>query len=140
VLRNVPIPPEHVVGIATALVLDRGRTTPVRRALGWSLTVAGGVLAARCVRVAGRVDLAAPGDLVTAGPYAVSRNPMYVAWVLLHLGVGLAAGSRWTLLTLPAASGWTHAEVLREERALAGRFGARYRAYRATVPRYLRSL
>ncbi|HEX6353331.1 isoprenylcysteine carboxylmethyltransferase family protein [Actinophytocola sp.] len=134
----MPIPSEHLVGIAAALVLDRGPTTPARRLVGWSLAAAGVVLAARCVRVAGRVHLAAPDDLVTAGPYAVSRNPMYLAWALLHLGVGLAAGSRWTLVTLPAACGWTHAEVLREERALTERFGTRYRTYRTTVPRYLR--
>lgn len=137
VLRNVPIPPAHLFGIAAALGLHRGRTKLGQRVVGWSLTVAGAVLAARSVRVAGRVHLAEPDDVVTSGPYAVSRNPMYVAWALVHLGVGLAAGSRWTFVTWPAASVYVHWEVLREERALTDRFGTRYLDYRAAVPRYL---
>lgn len=57
----------------------------------------------------------------------------------LHLGVGLTAGSRWTLVTWPAASAYVHGEVLREEGALIDRFGTRYREYRAAVPRYMPS-
>lgn len=134
-LRNVPIPPAHLLGIA-ALLAHRRRT--VRGGVvGWALTAAGGILAARCVRAAGGVDLEAPEEVVTSGPYAVTRNPMYVAWSLAHLGVGLAVGSRWTFATWPVAVGWVHVEVLREERVLAERFGARYRDYRAVVPRYL---
>ena len=78
-----------------------------------------------------------PGRLVTTGPYAVSRNPMYTGWALLHLGVAAAGGSAWTLAAFPAAAGQVHRLALGEERELGHTFGDEFSRYRAAMPRYL---
>ena len=142
-LSNVPVPEENVVGIALGAALHRVRpwTLPGARAVhhvvGWPLVAAGTYLAARSWAAAEEVDLAHPERLVTSGPYAVSRNPMYLGWTLLHLGVGVVSGSAWIIASLPPAAGFVHRQVMSEERALAARFGEEFGRYRAAVPRYL---
>lgn len=83
------------------------------------------------------VELSRPGALVRTGPYARTRNPMYLGWVLVHLGTALAARSGWMLITLPAAAATVHRQVLQEERMLEQAFPEEYELYRAEVPRYL---
>jgi protein-S-isoprenylcysteine O-methyltransferase Ste14 len=89
------------------------------------------------LRAARTTDLSSPEQLVTSGPYALSRNPMYVGWALAHLGIGLATGSGWTLATLPAAGLWIHRDVVREEHRLHESFGDEYERYSERVGRYL---
>jgi protein-S-isoprenylcysteine O-methyltransferase Ste14 len=93
----MPVPEASVLGILGGLALERvwpWRIGP--RATGWVLTAAGVLAVARSLEAAGDTDLDLPERLVTDGPYARSRNPMYVAWHLIHLGVGLGAGSGWS--------------------------------------------
>ena len=79
-------------------------------------TVGGAYLIERAWTATLRVHLERPELLVTGGPYAVSRNPMYVGWALLHLGVGVGRGSGWIIAVFPAAAAQVHREVRREER------------------------
>ena len=74
---------------------------------------------------------------MTSGPYAASRNPMYLGWAMLQLGAGLVRGSRWMIAAVPAAAALVHRDVRGEERTLEDAFGDEFRRYRATVPRYL---
>jgi protein-S-isoprenylcysteine O-methyltransferase Ste14 len=90
------------------------------------------------VGAARQVNLAHPGQLVTTGPYARTRNPMYAGWALLHAGAGVAVGSGWLLATLPAAAALVHRQVRREEQRLAADFGDEFERYQGAVPRYLR--
>jgi protein-S-isoprenylcysteine O-methyltransferase Ste14 len=83
------------------------------------------------------VDLDRPHQLVGGGPYAFSRNPMYVAWTLGYVGIALVADAAWPLLLLPVVLVVTQIVVLREERSLDRRFGAVYRSYKTSVRRYL---
>jgi protein-S-isoprenylcysteine O-methyltransferase Ste14 len=142
-LRNVPLPEPHLAGMATGIWLHRARpwelpgTRRGHRLAGSILVAAGSYLIVRAVQAARAIDVERPTRLLTAGPYAASRNPMYVGWTLLHLGAGVAGGSGWVLVTLPVAAVWTHREVAREERTLTERFGDEYRRYRLAVPRYL---
>jgi protein-S-isoprenylcysteine O-methyltransferase Ste14 len=89
----------------------------------------------RCA--AAGVDLERPNQLIDSGPYALSRNPMYVAWTVGYVGVTLVAGTAWPLLLLPAVLVVTQVVVMREERSLERSFGAAYRNYKASVRRYL---
>jgi protein-S-isoprenylcysteine O-methyltransferase Ste14 len=78
-----------------------------------------------------------PGPLVTSGPYAWSRNPIYLFFALWMLGAFLACGA-WPLVPVGLASAvQLHALALQEELALRARFGALYDDYTRRVRRYL---
>ena len=142
-LGNVPLPELYLLALAASAWLGRARpwvlpgSRLTHRLLGCPLIVAGTILVVRSLEAAGQVDLGHPGRLVTTGPYAVSRNPMYAGWALLHLGAGVAAGSGWILAALPAAAGLVHWQVRCEEQDLGADFGDEFARYRAAVPRYL---
>jgi protein-S-isoprenylcysteine O-methyltransferase Ste14 len=105
--------------------------------VGWPLVLGGALLAGWAVVVAGEVDVEDPARIVIAGPYAHSRNPMYVAWTGVYVGIAFVLNSVWLLLLLPIVLVLIHLVVLREERALKRRFGAEYAAYRSRTRRYL---
>ncbi|MCU0954790.1 MAG: isoprenylcysteine carboxylmethyltransferase family protein [Hyphomicrobium sp.] len=76
-------------------------------------------------------------ELVTAGPFSVSRNPLYVFSLIAAFGAGLQTGSL-LFATLTAFSVWIviHATIRKEEAALGARFGEAYASYCARTPRY----
>lgn len=142
-LHNVPVPPANVVALGVALLADRRRPLPIPghhrglQLIGMACAGAGVALAARSVAATTVVHLDDPRRLITTGPYALSRNPMYVAWDLVHLGVALLTRSGWALASLVLAAAQVHREVRAEERVLGVRFGTEYAQYRSAVPRYL---
>jgi protein-S-isoprenylcysteine O-methyltransferase Ste14 len=76
-------------------------------------------------------------SLVTDGIYALTRNPMYFALILMLAGIGIALGSDWiVVLSIPAALLLHFGVIKREERYLEQKFGESYRAYMRKVPRY----
>ncbi len=76
-------------------------------------------------------------SLVVAGPYRFSRNPIYVAFTLLGLGVAALANAAWVALAVLGALLVVRRGVVeREERYLDRRFGADYGRYRAQVRRW----
>jgi protein-S-isoprenylcysteine O-methyltransferase Ste14 len=76
--------------------------------------------------------------LVTTGIHGWTRNPVYLGMLLVYAGIGTAARSPWTLiLTAPLAITIRYGVVAREERYLETKFGAAYRAYKASVRRWL---
>jgi protein-S-isoprenylcysteine O-methyltransferase Ste14 len=76
--------------------------------------------------------------LVTDGPYRLSRNPMYVGFTLMYLGVALWADALWPLVLLPVVLlVMQRGVIVREERYLETVFGDEYRAYRARVRRWV---
>ena len=78
-----------------------------------------------------------PAVLVRAGPYARSRNPMYVAGAPILIGIAMLLGTSSPLLALPAYAVGAHRWVTREEAGLTERFGAEWRTYRAAVRRWI---
>jgi protein-S-isoprenylcysteine O-methyltransferase Ste14 len=113
-------------------------------ALGLIPLAAGIILLLCCVRefyVAGRGTLAPwapPQDLVVTGLYRFSRNPMYVAVVLILLGWAATFHS-WALAVYALAVGVAfHLRVVfGEEPWLARMFGDKWALYKADVPRWL---
>lgn len=82
--------------------------------------------------------IAAAGHLVTTGPYALSRNPIYLGNTLIMIGAGLASGIAWfLLLALVAAFATQKLAIEREERHLDARFGKRWRDYAKKVRRWI---
>lgn len=148
--ENLPLPLGHVIGLAMDPFLDRLRPAPlpgprpVHRAAGAGLLLAGvglnlWALLERRRRTVGSFALERPEGLVTSGPYAFTRHPMYVGWWFIRLGAGALAGSAWVLVTLPALQLAGHPEVLHEEALLVRQFPESYPAYAQKVPRYVRS-
>jgi protein-S-isoprenylcysteine O-methyltransferase Ste14 len=77
-------------------------------------------------------------DLITQGPYSISRNPLYFFSIIGAIGVGAQVGSIVIALTCGFIVWALHANsIAREEASLLGRFGDRYRHYHAGVPRIL---
>jgi protein-S-isoprenylcysteine O-methyltransferase Ste14 len=75
--------------------------------------------------------------IVRTGPYRFSRNPIYLAFSLLQLGIALWVNSAWLLLTLLAAVAVMSLVVIpREERYLEARFASDYSLYKASVRRW----
>lgn len=76
-------------------------------------------------------------QLVSLGPYSVSRNPLYVFSFLGAFGIGLQSGSLTIgLVCLVIAAVIFVPVVQREEEVLARTFGAEFDAYRSRVPRF----
>lgn len=76
--------------------------------------------------------------LTTTGPYAHTRNPLYLGSFLLGLGVTVAGGNLWFigLFLLFFASVYT--ATIRKEAALLGeRYGEAYAEYAAHVPLFV---
>jgi protein-S-isoprenylcysteine O-methyltransferase Ste14 len=97
-----------------------------------------------CVRafyVAGQGTLAPwdpPRALVATGVYRFSRNPMYVAVVLVLWGWALGFRSRSVAIYALVVMVAFHLRVvLGEEPWLARRYGAQWARYQAEVPRWL---
>ncbi len=104
---------------------------------GWTLVGAGVAISASAVRAASDVDLERASTIVSSGPYAISRNPMYVGWTLLYVGGALITRNAWMVASLPVVAGLIHRDVLREEPMLERAFGEEYIRYRKQVRRYL---
>lgn len=74
--------------------------------------------------------------LSTGGPYAYTRNPLYLGTFLLGLGVATASGQPLLVAAFLLFFVLVYTETIkREEDRLASLFGADYEAYRARVPR-----
>ena len=76
--------------------------------------------------------------IVRTGPYRFSRNPIYLAFSLLQLGVAIWVNSLWLLATLIGAMALIHYVVIpKEEQYLERRFGAEYLDYKSSVRRWI---
>ena len=143
-------PPPPLLAVAALagqrlLTGNARQLTPARAAVASGVAAASGALAGSAVRGFRRagtttdpVHPVRASALVTTGPHAITRNPMYVGLAGLLVANAVRLG-RWRAL-LPAAAFVTvidRFQVAAEEQALVDAFGAEYDAYRAAVPRWL---
>lgn len=76
--------------------------------------------------------------IVREGPFRLSRNPMYLALLLLLTAAALFTGSLWMSLAIPALLIALDFGAARpEEEYLERNFGEQYREYKAKVRRWL---
>lgn len=76
--------------------------------------------------------------LTTHGPYAFTRNPLYLGSALIGLGFAVASGQPLFLLAFGAFFAVVYGRAMvTEERRLERQFGADYRAYADAVPRLI---
>lgn len=120
-----------------------GLPTDIRRGLAFALVILGLVTEMAALTRFRRLGTPpepwkATTALATDGLYALSRNPIYVGFAVLYLGFATAMDS-WCALAMlaPCMVVIDRAVVLREERYLAGKFGAEWDAYSARVRRWL---
>lgn len=134
-----------ILAPVTLLLLILSRPTTESFLAGLALSLAGEGLRLWALGYTGKhtrsQDLEAP-RLVTAGPYSLVRNPLYLGNLLNAAGATVAAagahGPREGMLlflgvaaTLAAVYG---ACIAVEEEFLASRFGEAYQGYRSRVP------
>jgi protein-S-isoprenylcysteine O-methyltransferase Ste14 len=80
----------------------------------------------------------AAATLVTTGPFRWSRNPIYLAFTLLHLACGLALGSPGMLLMLVPVFYVMDRHVIAAEEAFHEQaFATQWQQYRERVRRWL---
>ncbi|MEO9876523.1 MAG: isoprenylcysteine carboxylmethyltransferase family protein [Anderseniella sp.] len=76
----------------------------------------------------------AAGKLVTSGPFALMRNPIYVGNTIATLGLGLALQNGWLLIATPLAALGVHKlAVVREQAHLRDKFGQAWTEYAGKV-------
>jgi len=105
-------------------------------AAGLGLQLAGLVVCVMSLLVLGRSFgfVAADRGLVTRGPYAVVRHPVYASYLLIQSGYLLQSISLRNAVVMVLASGCNVGRVLMEERLLTGSSGSSgYGAYRRRV-------
>ena len=83
------------------------------------------------------IDRKTPGSLVTGGVFALSRNPIYVAFISIFVGIFLLNGTWFFLIFALLAVVAIHFQVLREEEFLKKQYGESYEEYCRHAARYL---
>ncbi len=98
----------------------------------WGVSIAGSE-----TRTTGRVG---GTYLITNGPFAYVRNPLYLGNILLYLGVGVMSMALFPWLLIIALIWFLvqyHVIVRQEEQYLAATFGEEYKEYCAHVGRFI---
>lgn len=75
--------------------------------------------------------------IVKTGPFRFTRNPMYLSFILLVLGLSAWFNNLWLLVTLVPAVGFIAAVVIPKEERFLERNFLEYSSYKVTVRRWL---
>jgi protein-S-isoprenylcysteine O-methyltransferase Ste14 len=78
-----------------------------------------------------------PQHLVTGGPYAYTRNPMYLGHLIFLAGLALTLRSELAAVIALASAVFFHVRVRRDEKRLRDSFGEPYAQYCARVKRWI---
>jgi protein-S-isoprenylcysteine O-methyltransferase Ste14 len=144
---HFPPPLLYAGAVIAGWLLDGRWPLPIggawRTVLGWMFVAGWAVLAASAIGLFRRkhtsmITFRPAATLVTSGPYAFTRNPMYVSLALLAVAFALFLNTWWTVLLLvPTLLIVQQLVIVPEERYLARRFGTEYEAYTRRVRRWL---
>ncbi len=81
-----------------------------------------------------------PTRLVTKGPYAHTRNPMYLGHLIFLIGLAITFWSPLGVLIFVGMAVWLHFRILKDEEKLEQQFGEEFLAYKRRVRRWLPGL
>ncbi|HYY25739.1 MAG TPA: isoprenylcysteine carboxylmethyltransferase family protein [Candidatus Udaeobacter sp.] len=81
-----------------------------------------------------------PERLVATGPYAYTRNPMYLGHIIFLAGLALTLQSWFAAAIMVGVAIWFHARVVGDEKKLAKRLGKPYVDYMNSVRRWIPGL
>ena len=121
---------------------SRGPASPWWLAAGIGLCLLGQALRAWVIGqvpdgTSGQNEKLIATQLNTEGPYALTRNPLYLGNLGITLGLCLVAHDPWLLVAVAALFGLQYRAIIAaEEGFLRSRFGADFDAYCARVPRF----
>ena len=118
-------------GFVIAIVfLVFSRPMPATLAAGIAIAAIGVLL-----RVWACGHLRKSSELDVSGPYAYTRNPLYLGTFIIALGFGVASGSWWLFLLISAYVGSIYFPVMNVEAVvLKERLGSEYIDYADNVP------
>jgi protein-S-isoprenylcysteine O-methyltransferase Ste14 len=125
------------------LLIDGDGPGAIQSTLGVLALAGGTALAGWCLLIFQGLGTGIMPDrpathLVTVGPYARSRHPMFVGFTAMYVGSALLLNMTWPLLVLPAVIVLLNVTVVRcEEGYMRRTFGQAYERYCARVPRWL---
>jgi len=83
------------------------------------------------------IDEKTPGELVSRGIFAISRNPIFLSLILYASGAFLISGRLILLLFVVLVVIGVHYQIVQEERFLLKRYGKAYQDYCARTGRYI---
>jgi protein-S-isoprenylcysteine O-methyltransferase Ste14 len=130
------------VPLALILILVRWKwiREPWVLALGLLVVLAGlGIRywAVSYIGTISRTRTARFGPLMSAGPFALVRNPLYVGNFLIWIGFAIASGLLWIVPVAWALFALQYSAIVRfEEAALVQHFGGSYESYLREVARW----
>ncbi|KPU44150.1 hypothetical protein OXPF_23180 [Oxobacter pfennigii] len=130
---NLPIPPILIKSFWISKVSDlSGILLCVAGILGFSSTL---ISFGDSFRVG--IDEKHPDKLVTSGMFAISRNPIYISFLIFFTGMFLLYPNLVIICVLILLSIAIHRQILREEAFLKIHYGKEYEEYFKKVRRYL---
>lgn len=114
----------------------------VNAPIGVTVVLVAGALFISAVRTLRKAGTPVPGNrpttcIVRTGPFRFSRNPIYLAFTLLQIGLAAWVNGVGLLVTLLPALALMVLVVTREERYLEARFPSEYLPYKRVVRRWL---
>jgi protein-S-isoprenylcysteine O-methyltransferase Ste14 len=144
ILPIVTIVAGHILGRFLPLLPDAVLPTPERYWIGGLIAVAAVVILVVWPALQFKKSGQDPKpwtptpEIVVAGPYRFTRNPMYLGMIIFCIGFAIILSDAWTLILTPLC-GWLiyHLAIRHEETYLEKKFGESYRAYKQTVRRWI---
>src|SRR5687768_11909847 len=106
--------------------------------LGATISILGVLSFRRAGTTVNPLKPGAASSLVRSGVYRVTRNPMYLGFLMLLLGWGIYLSNALALLFVPMFVVYMNKfQIEPEERALTARFGQEFVVYSMRVRRWL---
>jgi protein-S-isoprenylcysteine O-methyltransferase Ste14 len=149
---ELKVPPLALMMLMAALMWLVSRATPAlqvpvpaRTFLSLGFVIAGAVTSAlgvvsfrRARTTVNPMNPAASSSLVIGGIYRLTRNPMYLGFLLALIGWAVFLSNALAFLLLPVFIFYMNSfQIEPEERALASLFGQEFITYRSRVRRWL---